>query len=521
MSSSSRPLPLFLAGLLLLLLGAAWASVETQGYLPRLALACGLLILGIFLVRHAAEIRFLLLRMHTHSEPGPTTTLLLAALVLGLGGLLAGRTTPLIDLTARRVNSLSLATRTSLAALHDDVRLDGFFINPSPQYDQARRHLDLYERTCRRIRTSLVDPDRQPERAREASVTRAGVIVVSCRDARTQVHELSEEAITQGVLRVLEGRPRRVGFLQGHGEPALDTGGEKGITAWVQALGEANIEGKEINLLQAGAVPPSLDALVIMHPRHRLYDSEIKPIREFLERGGGVGLWLEPGDSTGLESFLEFHYLRLLPGTIRDDGPVTRRLGLGPWTPALAANPAHPIGAEMSGTYIAAPEVRPLEIVSPHPPDLFIYPILKSAHTALVLPGPGEDEPSPSKRGIQVAGAVLEWDLPVGVTWGTQLDSLGLPPVKPKARILVIGDASMVTNRYMGIGANALLAVNAVHWLTWQERFLDIQPRFHRSSGLRVGASGLRVLLYIVQIGLPLAFAMLGLGVWLWRRSRS
>jgi hypothetical protein len=514
-------LPLFLVGLLLLLLGGAWTSVEAQSYLPRLVLASGVLLLVIFLVHHASEIRFLLLQARTHAEPGPTTTLLLIALVLLLGGLLAGRRAVLIDLTGARINSLSAPTRNTLDALQGPLRMQGFFVQPSPEWDMAARYLDLYARSSPRVQTALFDPDRSPGAARSAGVSRAGMLVLSYGAARTEVPILSEEAITQGVLRVLEGRPRRVGMLSGHGEPDRRSGGQEGISAWMAALSEANIESRQVSLLAEGEVPGDLDALLIVHPRGPLYGSEVGAVRRFIEQGGGIGLWAEPGDTIGLESYLRYHAVRFPPGVIRDSGPVTRRIGLGEWTPALATNPAHPIGASLAGTFVAAPLIRPLEVVSPHSADLDIEPLLKTAPTAAVFREAGETVGTPLASGVQTAAIALEWDTPVGESWQAAPDSLGLPPIKPTARVLVFGDASMVTNRFLGVGVNRSLAVNAVHWLTWQERFLDIHRQLRRNSELKVGVRGLRTLLYLIQFGLPLLLVSVGFGTWLRRRSRS
>ncbi|MBD3235733.1 MAG: hypothetical protein GF330_03430, partial [Candidatus Eisenbacteria bacterium] len=68
MTRGSRSLPLLLAGFFLLLLGAVWISADSQGYLPRLVLLSGALLLLFFVARHAGEIRFLLLQVHRYAE---------------------------------------------------------------------------------------------------------------------------------------------------------------------------------------------------------------------------------------------------------------------------------------------------------------------------------------------------------------------------------------------------------------------------------------------------------------------
>ena len=517
MARPSRALPLFLSGMLLLLLGAVWTSIETQSFLPRLVTAAGGLLSVIFIVRHASEIRFLLLQFRTHAEPGPTTTLMLVAIVLIMGAVLCARLVPFIDLTAERINSLSPASRAALEALEEPLELQGFFANPSPIWDHARQVLDLYARSSTRISYSLHDPDREPGIAREAGVTQPGVVIVTYREAKAEVFELTEEALTQGLLRALSGRPRKVGFIQGHGEPLLSSGGGEGITAWIQALRDVNVVAEPINLLRDGVVAPDIDALLLVSPQSVLLPVERGAVQDFLESGGGLGIWLEPGDSTGLEQYLEFHYVKMLPGTVRDRGPITRRLGYGEWTPALAANPRHAIGAEMLGIHIAAPEIRSFAIDTPHPMDLTLEPLLMTAPDAEVMPSCAQPDATPLAQGTQMAGVLLEWEIP----GHPAVTADGLPPMKRRARIALIGDASMVTNRYFGVGANHQLAVNTAHWLTWQERFLDINRRFRESTRLKIGPRGLRMLLYILQIGMPLALLGAGLGVWLRRRERA
>jgi hypothetical protein len=518
---ASRPLPLLLAGLLLLLLGAAWTSVATQSYLARLTMAAGALLLVLFVVRHAAEIRFILLQAHTRAEPGPTTSLLLVALVLLLGALLAGNRLVALDLTRDRINSLSAATRTALGTLQDPLRMDGYFVQPSPEWDLATQLLGLYAASSPKVEVGVFDPDRDPARARRQGVAQPGVVVLTYREATAHVTELGEEPLTQGILRVLEGHPRTVGFIQGHGEAGPNDGGEGGLTAWVQALGEANLVARAVNLLEEGRVPPDVSALLLVHPHQPLHPAETAILRDYLATGGGLGLWVEPGDSTGLEQQLALHFVRLPPGTIHDEGPITERLGLGAWAPAMAVNPSHPIGAEMVGSFAAGPGVRPVEIVTPHAMELDIEPLLRTAVTAEILPGVEQTGAPPLASGTQTAGVVLEWEAAAGEGWSAKPDSLGLPPVKPKARVVVIGDASLVSNRYLGVGANRPLAVNAVHWLTWQERFLNIGRRMRASSELVVGRQGLWTLLLVVEIGLPVVLVAAGVAVWFRRRARS
>lgn len=520
MRRPGRSLPLLPVGLFLLLLGAAWASIETVSFLPRFIALAGLLLVLLSLVQRASEIRFLLLQARTHAEPGPTTTLLLAGVVLVLGALLAGRLLPAADLTRERLHSLSAGSRATLAVARGTLRLDGFFVEPSGEWDLAQRYLELYRRSSPEIRISLRDPDRDPAAAAEAGVTRPGVIVISHGSARTQVTSLDETSITQGILRVLEGRPRRVGLLQGHGEPDPSGGGEGGVSAWLGALREANVEATPISLLEHADVPTGLDAVLLVHPRHPLYPEEASALRRYLQGGGRIGLWVEPEDSTGIEDFLGFYYVRLLPGVIRDPGRVSARLGLGPWAVALVGDPAHPISSSL-GTFAVGTSARGIEIESPHPIDLNAAPLLRTAGSVEVFQDAGAAGGPPLRRGAQTVGAVLEWQAAAGEDWRAVPDASGLPPVKPTARLLVIGDASLVTNRFLGSGSNRDLAVESVRWLTTQDRMLGVSAKAGPMAVLRLDPAGLRALLYAIEFGLPLLLVAAGAAIWMTRRDRG
>jgi hypothetical protein len=486
--------------------------------LPRFVLLAAVLLLALFAVRHAGEIRLLFVQARAFSEPGPTTTLLLGALVIFLAALLAARALPPVDLTAERLNSLSRASQAVIERLPGPVRLEGFYPHPSAQFERARRYLALYDRSSMRISTALHDPDREPARAQAAAISRPGVVVVTCGAARTEVYELSEEALSQALLRVSEGRSRTIGFLQGHGEPLLDSGGEEGITAWMQALAGENLRAVPFSLLENDSVPPGIDALVLFRPQYPLYLQEEGRLRRYLRGGGRLGVWVDPGDSTGLEAFLEFLHLRLLRGVIRDNGRVTAGLGFGPWVPALVGDRHHPVTRGM-GTFAVGAGVRPLELVTPLPRDLTAVPILSSTGRVEIFADPARTDAGPLGSGVALVGAALSWPGVVGEAWERTAGADGLPPPRPEARILVFGDSDHAANRFFGQGGNAALAISALHWLSAQERFLEVGRERIRPARLRVDLRGLRWLLYGVEFGLPLLCALLGL--WVWARRRG
>jgi len=364
----------------------------------------------------------------------------------------------------------------------------------------------------------MIDPDREPAKAREIGVEGINFILVEYGEAQTKVRKPTEKAITLGILRVLEGRKTRIRFLTGHGEPRLDAGGPAGLTRLGQALRESDYEIGSLNLLEEGHVPDDVDLVMLIHPSFPLGPEEVSALSEYLDGGGRLAIWFEPGDSTGLEETLRWHYVDLKPGVIMDEGPVTDRMGFGKWAPALAGNPSHEMTEGIYGMFVVSPRVRPLGLQEVRPFDLEALAVLKTAPTARVVASIALED-SVLAEGAQTAAVSVEWTGTGGEKWLREAASRDLPPRRPRARLLAVGTYALLTNRFMKVHSNRAFALDAVAWLTEQDYLLGLERGFQRPPRLQIGKGGLRALVYAVEFGMPAILAMIGLIVWLRREA--
>ena len=89
---------------------------------------------------------------------------------------------------------------------------------------------------------------------------------------------------------------------------------------------------------------------------------------------------------------------------------------------------------------------------------------------------------------------------------------------KPQ-RVVVFGNASFLSNTYLGNGGNLDLGVNLVNWLVGDDSLIAIQPRPGADSRLDIGPIALYLIAATFLAILPLAFMIAGVVIW-WRRRR-
>jgi ABC-type uncharacterized transport system involved in gliding motility auxiliary subunit len=93
----------------------------------------------------------------------------------------------------------------------------------------------------------------------------------------------------------------------------------------------------------------------------------------------------------------------------------------------------------------------------------------------------------------------------------------------PRGRLVVVGNMEFATDRYAsGAQENAVLALNAVDWLSQDESLISIRSRDRRPPRLLFSTPALQQgVKYANVIGLPLLIAAFGALRLLGRRRRS
>ena len=257
------------------------------------------------------------------------------------------------DVTA--TNQFSLATRTKnlLSDLDHQVEAIAFFVEDSPEQQAA---LSFVEDTLREFDARsnnfsyrVVDPDLEPEVARNLGVAQYGTIAFQCiapedqclipETNRPRVHLVApstflEQDFVTAILIVTEQEQKKIYFLTGHQERSISDAETEsdgyGIAASLGLRGE-NYAVEDFDLLGSDPkVPDDATLVIIPGPQRDFFaigdSSEIKALNDYLNGGGRLLVLLDPEDKDpadeGMKDFRDFLAswgIEVLPGHIIDE----------------------------------------------------------------------------------------------------------------------------------------------------------------------------------------------------------
>ena len=156
------------------------------------------------------------------------------------------------DLTADRRFTLSAQTRKVLRELEQEVKVTAFFAEGTEDQLQIKNRLEDYRDHSTRLNLTLADPDRNPALARQYGIREYGTTVFESAEQSFRTTELSEEALTNALVRVTREGKKTVYFLSGHGEHGMEDTQRGGYSAARQALADQGFAVEELLLLRDG-----------------------------------------------------------------------------------------------------------------------------------------------------------------------------------------------------------------------------------------------------------------------------
>ena len=156
-----------------------------------------------------------------------TVYILVVLAIISVANVLANRYNKSYDSTSNKRYSLSDQTAKIVKGLSQPATIT--FYDKQSNFPNAKDLLDRYTTLSPKIRTTYVDPDKSPEQARAAGVTKYGSTMVEIGAKKEEAKSLTEEEITGAMIRDLKTKARTVCFVSGSGEPQIDDSGRDGF----------------------------------------------------------------------------------------------------------------------------------------------------------------------------------------------------------------------------------------------------------------------------------------------------
>ncbi|MEE2749888.1 MAG: DUF4350 domain-containing protein [Myxococcota bacterium] len=470
-----------------------------------------------------------------------------SAMVVILVGMLVGlaqRHPVRWDFSEDAANQLQQGTIHKLELLDEsatEVRVTAFTAQQgkTDSYFKNRALKDLLEELGHAsvvVEARLVDFDRDRLTAEQLGVTEYGHLVIQRGDDRVDLRDrdlfrrlgagaerrlefLGEAAFNRAAAQLLSKRKKVIYALRGHGERDVEERGPGGLSDLAEILERENYELKALDLFRdrqtegAPSIPMDAAAVLLARPRMPLTVPEEDALLEYLARGGGLAVWVDPGSVVP-------EILDRLQVTVGDGLAMDRTLVFPYNDRPVPRYRSHPVTSDLAQERLVTvlAHIAPISGTDPMPAHVRHQVLLETSRMGWVELG-GELD----------AGTALyepEIDRPGPATMALAVEVQSHPdgPVSKAGvlgRAVVVGDSEFATNQLLVEGpGNASFLVNSFRWLLGDDGRLAVVGRPTKVRRLALTLEDRNMIRWLVLGLLPLITVVIGGAVWASRRGR-
>jgi ABC-type uncharacterized transport system involved in gliding motility auxiliary subunit len=420
------------------------------------------------------------------------------------------------DLSSGDRFTLSDHAHRVLEAVDRPVKVTAFIRTEDPRNPIIKDLLWQVRREQPLVSYNVVDINRNPSLSAEYGVDAYGATVVESGDKRADFTNPTEQQLTGAILSVLQ-KPKKVYFLDGHGECSIDNTDRKiGCSLAKQALGLESYDVAKLQLFGGAQVPEDADVVIVLGAESDLLADELASLESWLDRGGDLLVLLDPYKVQRLVGLLGLYGVDVGACVVVE--PEHRLAGGEEFSAVITdINRGHLI----SSTLEAPPLFSLATTVGGRDDEEAgrkITRLLKTGRASWA-----SFDPSAAEGGAVrfVAGRDLNGPLTVGVE-ATQPARASKVGEDATTRIVVFGDSDFATNRFLDYLGNKDLFVNAVNWLAREDRLISVRPQKKLTAknqffiSQKDGDSVFRAAV-VVQ---PLLFLFVAVALFTWRRLR-
>ncbi len=393
------------------------------------------------------------------------------------------------DLSKERLFTLSDETKKVLSHLKCKVKIIGFF--KTNEKDKFLELADEYRYLSKKVSFKNFDPDKHPMVAKSYGIKRYGTVVVEACGKRIFINKLSEEEITNGILKAQRVEKKVVYFLKGHGERSISDVTNSGYSKIKDEMLNEGISVKTLSLLGTNKVPSDCSLLVIASPKKPILKAEKDSIIKYMRRGS-LFIMVDPYKNFDMKELFKELGVKVEGDLVVD--PVSKLFGGGNVTPVVTDYPNSEITKDFS-------------LATLFPIACGIYPIKEYAKPFLLTSKYSWGERDINKKKAKFdEGRDKKGPIPIGV-FGTY----------KKGRFVIIGDSDFSSNAYVDLVGNRDLFLNAINWLISEEHLIAIRPK-KKSVVFHMGKEEGRWIVFI-SFASPFVFLLASLFVFLRRRK--
>jgi ABC-type uncharacterized transport system involved in gliding motility auxiliary subunit len=505
--------------ILILVGGVMYAIFYTSGLWAFLPLLSGLVCTIISVTLALRSSRSEASRRSTRFGLNTGASILFLAAILIFLQTFSTRYNARIDTTSNRRFSLAPQTSNILAGLDREIRFSCFFKETTTGKKELEDLLEEYHSSNNLIIYDFIDPDKDPVAARRYEVESYGTIVVESGGLQEKIYGISEDELTNTILKVTRTEKKKIYFVTGHGEKSIEDTDPEGINKLKEAILDENYEVEEILTLREEGIPGDCEILVVAAAEKDMFATESAAMARYLSEGGKLLILLEP-----ILDLPELYELINRNGIEIGDDVVIDRFGrvlAGNFlTPVVNQYGDHPItkGFAHASFFPQARSIGKTEEPSGEAEVVIIASTGESAYAETNIDAILEEGKTQYEGEQDLAG-------PVGLAAvaTVEIDTTALQGARRRgsnSRVVVFGDSDFASNSYFDLGGNKDLIMNTIGWLAEEGDLIAIRPKDSLSQPVMLTARQGRIVFWLPVVFIPAAVGAIGIAVAL-RKKRS
>jgi len=418
------------------------------------------------------------------------------------------------DFSENKIYTLTEDTQKTLANLKSPIHAYAFLTSTDRQYGIAKELLDRYHDLGKaNFVYDFVDPDKSPQLVSNFGIKKDSGPVLAIETSTKQqekVNDLSEEGLTNAIVKVTHQAQKKIYFTTGHGEADIkDKQTQEGYAVVVEKLANEGINSESFSLIETKDVPTDAAAVLVVGPRKRFLEQEAQSLKTYLEKGGRLLVMLDPQYDGGLANLLKAYGIELDNDVVID--PLARLQGTSPDVPIVQQYATSDITKGFT-EYTVFPTTRSL-IAATEPGTERPLALATTNPTAF-----GETDFAQLAQGSATPEGKKHGSLAVAVL--AKKAVTGADKRSDEARIVAFGSSAWANNRWSQIGGNEDLFMNTVSYLAEATDRITIRARSREASHLAMTPQQTSLVQFFSIDVLPVTLIAIGIAVWRVRRSK-
>ncbi|MBV9893023.1 MAG: GldG family protein [Chloroflexi bacterium] len=513
-SMESLRFPLAALGIFGLLAGlGAWLVQSDFGLVPRILIAAGVLLLGIYVALDPEDV-WSKLTGRGALYSGNTVAIAVAAIfILGLLNVLGSRYQTKVDLTANKQFTLSDQSYQLAQALPQPVHVTGWLTaNDSRKQDFQTLLTDYAAHSGGKLTFEFNDPEAHPADAVAAGITSTGTIVYQMGDKKQTSTGTTEKDVDTALVKLT--RPQKtLYFTTGHGERSLDSTGPQDYGTIKQNLTTDNFTITPLNLVTQRAVPDDAAAVVVAGPTNPLLQEELDALKAYVDGGGKLIVLMGPNSKADLSSILQNYQVAFSGNVVIDPA---KSVPQDPRVVVVDSYAQHAITQDLRDLTFF-PLTTNITYPSTPPAGMTITALAQSSSSSWGNTNPQQIQQQPSDPKGPLALAVA---IDAGASQGSSTLPGATPTPTPNAaRIVLFGSPDLISdNSLQQVPGNGTLFENAANWVASEDNLINVRVPDTTPRTVVLTSSQMNLVAYSSFLFLPLAVLAAGAAVWWTRR---